>query len=93
MLAYAFPQPLGLVPLIINEVIMQHYLTLLPHDISIRFMLMLQCGVTGCMVSLSLVSALCNFSERGGSQHFIHIYFNVQVINYKSNDNFNIMLV
>ena len=28
----------------------------------------------------SLVSALCNFSERVGSQRYIHVYFNAQVL-------------
>ena len=41
-------------------------------------MLMLQCLITEWIVCLSqpLVSALCNFSERVGSQHYIHVYFN-----------------
>ena len=31
--------------------------------------------------SPSLVSALCNFSERAGSQCYIHVYLNIQVFN------------
>ena len=49
-------------------------------------MSMVQCLVTGWIVSLSqpvhppsLVSALCNFSERFWSQRYIHVYFNIQV--------------
>ena len=47
-------------------------------------MLMVECLVTPWMVSLSLslVSALCNCSEREGSQCFVHVYTNIQVFKY-----------
>ena len=56
-----------------------------------KITLTVQYLVTGWMVSLSqplgplsLVSALCNFSERVGSQSYTHVYFNLEVFNITS---------
>ena len=56
-----------------NDVNQQHYV---PWNNSFKITLVVQCLVTGWMVSLSpsLVSALCNFSERVESQPYTHFY-------------------
>ena len=45
-------------------------------------MLMVQCLVIERMVCLSLVSALCNFGERIGSQYYIHVHNIVTSFDY-----------
>lgn len=63
---------------------------------SFRIMMMVLCLVTGWMASLSLVSALCNFSERGGSQRYIRSTTNFVMTSWlwlvwKISATFNIM--
>ena len=54
-------------------------------------LLMVQCLVTGGMVSQplrpsSLVSALYDYSKKVGSQCYSHVYFNIHVLNTEHRD-------
>ena len=50
-------------------------------EITALFIVVVQCLVTGWTVPLSIVSALCYFSERVGSQCHTHVYLKLQVFN------------